>query len=218
MINIFANRRAVGGALLLSLCSGLFPVQLAAAVGDVPEAEEVVNGIVETVLPLLRDERQRISADSDYAGELLRDHVVPVFDLGTISRWVLGKHWRKASQEQRDEFRGLFVDMLIRTFSGQLSQYVDSEVTITGSSLAKREGFAVVGVTIEGGKVAGGIDVKYRFRQQDDGSWLIVDVVVEGISVLVNFRNVMGEIIGREGYEGLFAKMRDGQVGVEKEE
>ena len=212
MIELAANHRLAVGALLLSLCSGLFAVPVVAAVGDVPDAEQVVNKIVEEVLPLLRAERQRVAVDHEYAGELLRDHVVPVFDLATVSRWVLGKHWRKASQEQRAEFKDLFVDMLVRTFSGQLAQYVDSEVTVTGSSLAKRNGFAVVGVTIEGGKLADGISVKYRFRKQKDDSWLIVDVVVEGVSVLVNFRNVMGEIISREGYEALLSKMREGQI------
>ena len=200
---------ATSVAVLLFPCLVLPCDRVVAAVGEVGAAEQVVADVVDTVMPIIREQRERFGTDMEFTEQVMHAHVIPSFDVDTISRWVLAKHWRRLEAGQREEFTDSFVDMLVRTYGGQLTQYVDSEVVITGSSLADRKEFALVNVTIKGGE-RDGLKIKYRMRQQDDGSWQIMDVVVEGISILANFRSVMGDIISSEGFDVLLRRMRDG--------
>ena len=220
---IMPKHNFFGAAVILGLIVALWlslpPSAIAALkAGSVPAAEMAVIGTIETVLPILRAEREQLDDNNKRIDEIVDAHIVPIFDMDTMSRWVLGKYWRKATPNQQKEFTILFLNMLRRTYGQQVLQFADSTVTLIGSKLADRKGYAIVDLMIEGGVLLNSKQVRYRMRQLVDGSWRIIDASVDGISVLVNFRSAMSDIIRAHGLDALLQRMREGQAFKVKQE
>jgi phospholipid transport system substrate-binding protein len=142
------------------------------------------------------------------------------FDVPAIARFVLGRYWRLASPAQQQEFLTLYENHILQTFSGRLSQYVESGDVprVTGSRL-NPEGAVVssqINIANGGGPRAGGhgptvlpIKVDWRLTAQN-GSYKINDVIVDGISMAVTQRFEFTSAIERDGgqLQGLLASLR----------
>jgi phospholipid transport system substrate-binding protein len=142
------------------------------------------------------------------------------FDVPAIARFVLGRYWRLASPAQQQEFLPLYENHILQTFSGRLSQYVESGDVprVTGSRLDP-EGAVVssqINIANGGGPRAGGhgptvlpIKVDWRLTAQN-GSYKINDVIVDGISMAVTQRFEFTSAIERDGgqLQGLLASLR----------
>jgi phospholipid transport system substrate-binding protein len=142
------------------------------------------------------------------------------FDVPAIARFVLGRYWRLASPAQQQEFLTLYENHILQTFSGRLSQYVESGDVprVTGSRLDP-EGAVVssqINIANGGGPRAGGhgptvlpIKVDWRLTAQN-GSYKINDVIVDGISMAVTQRFEFTSAIERDGgqLQGLLASLR----------
>ena len=129
------------------------------------------------------------------------------FDVSGIARFVLGRYWRRASPAQQQEFLALFENYIVQTFSGRLSQYVESgdAPRVTGSKLDP-EGVVVssqINLANGGGPRAGGhgatvLPIRVDLTEQN-GSYKISDVVVDGISMAVTQRTEFTSAIDRQG-------------------
>lgn len=139
--------------------------------------------------------------------ERLRATVLPLFDFPEMARRSLGAHWRRRTPEQREEFIGLFTRLLERTYASRISLYNGQRVHFIGEEIDGR--FAQVDTRIvdgEGRRFA----VNYRLhRVNDPGEWRIYDLVIEGISLVNNYRAQFNRVINRTSYEALVAKLRD---------
>ena len=138
--------------------------------------------------------------DEQLAGLLARG-----FDLGTISKLAMGRRWRSTSAEERAAFRQLFERYLLTTYSRRLGAYTGQQLTVTGWKPLRSDAMVssiVTGKTSE-------IHVDWRVRDSGNG-WRVVDVVIEGVSMLVTQRNELASIIERSGgnIEGLLEHMR----------
>ncbi len=130
------------------------------------------------------------------------------FDVPGIGRFVLGRYWRMATPEQRDEYLKLFEESIIRTYARRFSDYSGETVSV---DKARRDGedFILVDSLIQrpsGGPVA----VTWRLLDQG-GTFKIVDVVVEGVSMSVTQRSDFSSVIqsGGGNIEALLKVMRE---------
>lgn len=189
--------------LLLPLPAGAAPPSDA----DRDAAKAAVNATVDSVLAVLHDEampeEQKRSAIEDIAYER--------FDFNTISRLVLARNWRRMTPAQREQFEQEFKRHLSVTYGDNLDSYGDEKVEITDSR-AERNGDVTVRSRILGN--GDPIAVDYRLRSRD-GSWYVIDVIIEGVSLLSNFRSQTQEIISAEGPDGLIQKLREKNEGRE---
>ncbi len=130
------------------------------------------------------------------------------FDFSAMSKLVLGKaNYKRFSKDQLAEFRTQFRAYLSRTYGGRVDRYEQREVEIIGDRLLKR-GNVLVQTEIKGGS-ANGIMMDYVLRD-DDGEWKVIDVVIEGVSLVRNFRSQFKEIMnGENGPEELLRELRD---------
>ena len=123
-----------------------------------------------------------------------------------MARRSLGAHWRRRTPEQREEFTRLFTRLLERTYASRLSSYSGQRIHFVGEEIDGR--FAHVDTRIvddEGRRFA----VSYRLhRVNNPGEWRIYDIVVEGISLVNNYRAQFNRVIDRTSYEALVAKLR----------
>lgn len=130
------------------------------------------------------------------------------FDVPGIGRFVLGRYWRVATPEQRDEYLKLFEESIIRTYARRFSDYSGETITVE-KARKDGEGFILVDSVIQrptGGPVA----VTWRLLEQDKG-FKIVDVVVEGVSMSVTQRSDFASVIqsGGGNIEALLKVMRE---------
>lgn len=129
------------------------------------------------------------------------------FDVPAISRFVLGKYWRRASEEQRSEFMAVFEELHMRRFLPLFAKY-DAE-TFTVESVApeeKKPNFFKVNsrVAREEGEP---FSVVWRVRDIGD-SYKILDVVAEGVSMAISLRHEYGTVAKARGIDGLIEEMR----------
>ncbi len=164
---------------------------------------ELVFGVADQVVDRLRAGRP---LSDDQAYHLVEDLILPHLDFESFSRLTLGKHWRQASPEQREAFTREFRSMLMHTYASSLNTYAGETFEHAGE---RNEGEGRVLVQTRFVRVQGEpVRVDYRLHRRD-GEWKIYDVVIEGVSLVLNYRSSFGEEISRGGLDQLIQRMAD---------
>ena len=139
--------------------------------------------------------------------EEFRRILIKAFDLRTIGRFVLGRYWRRTTPDERREFEVLFEDYIVATYSTRLGQYQGEALTV---SATRSEGNGDILVTTQIVPRDGPtVRVEWRVRGKP-GSYKIIDVVVEGISMVITQRSEFASVIQRSGGQvsGLLDELR----------
>jgi phospholipid transport system substrate-binding protein len=127
------------------------------------------------------------------------------FDLPLIARFVMGKYWRRATPEQRDDYVDLFGRFVIKTYSQHLGGFAGSAFEIVGAKpIGKKD---VLVRTVVQRKSGPPVKAGWRVREIKD-QHKIVDVMVERISMAVTQRQEFASILKRDGVEGLLQILR----------
>jgi phospholipid transport system substrate-binding protein len=131
--------------------------------------------------------------------QVIRDRV----NFRQMAQRSLGAPWTMLSDKERQEFVGLFVKLIRDTVANKIDQYYDEQILYL---IEQREGrFAQVRTNLIGPK----IDTSFDFRlENQSGEWLVYDVVVDGISIVRNYRTQFSQIIRENTYAGLVEKMK----------
>ncbi len=128
------------------------------------------------------------------------------FDFAVISRLVLARNYRKLAPEQREAFVVEFKQHLSASYGRSIDNYAGEQIEV-GEVRMEANGDATVHTTIVASD-RDGARVDYRLRQRD-GSWYVIDVVVEGLSLVQNFRVQIQEIVSSKGVDHLIETLRE---------
>lgn len=143
--------------------------------------------------------------DENRLRTIAHEVVLPHVDIRTMSRWVLGKNWRKASPEQRENFVVEFRELLLSTYLRQVKTYNGESARFLPLRGEQREGQAVVNAEIV---QPNGPLIHATFRlHQPQGEWMIFDVSVEGISLVATHRSGFNTEIRNRGIDELIARL-----------
>jgi phospholipid transport system substrate-binding protein len=123
---------------------------------------------------------------------LLRQH----FDMAALSKFVLGRYWRTASEAERSEFQQLFEDFIVQSYAVRFSGYNGQAFLVSGS-VNDKDGAVIVHSKIDMPK-SEDIRVDWRLRAAGDG-FAIVDIIVEGVSLAVTQRSEFASVIQSRG-------------------
>jgi len=129
-----------------------------------------------------------------------------VFDFKTMGKLVLARNWKKLDKEERVVFAEEFRQYLARNYGSRLERYEKAEVEVLRARVEPRNDVTVLTRVV--GSQYDGIEMNYRLRERK-GQWKIIDIVVEGVSMLANFRAQFSEVVSREGVDGLLNAMRN---------
>ena len=177
----------------MGICAAALSMILLAA-GTVPAqattALEMLRTEVTQVIDVLRDKTLK----EDVKRDRLRVIYNRMFNQEELSRWSLGRHWNTLTESQRKEFSPLFQQVLENTYADRILAYdnerilFDRELPIARSRVEVQT--RVVAKSRE-------IPVNYRLVQEKDGRWRVYDVVVENVSLVMNYRSQFNEILTR---------------------
>jgi phospholipid transport system substrate-binding protein len=200
------DRRHLIGAIL-ALLGSLFPLRRARALPSAAAAEEVVRRLVDQVWQLLAERGVEQVSDQD-----LHSVLDEGTDLSLLGRLVLGRYWRDANPRQRTEYLRLFRHYMLRTFVQRLRQYAGADLDQPG------ERFQIIASRPVGERdilvqsrvappTSQPLRVDWRLRERP-GEPVIIDLIVEGISLLVTQRSEFAAVLERSGVDGLLTELR----------
>jgi phospholipid transport system substrate-binding protein len=175
-------------ALALALC---LPSARALQATD-PSA--LINNLVSEAIANITDHK---AAESDREMKF-RALLETGFDIPRISRFVLGRYWNAASDEQRQRFASLFEEWVVRTYSARFKEYSGEVIRVIGTR-AESEISTVVTSQFTSTNGAPPAKVEWHVRKQTDGSFKVIDVSVEGISMALTQRDEIASVADRNG-------------------
>jgi phospholipid transport system substrate-binding protein len=162
-----------------------------------------VKETVDQVLVVLRDQALKDPARVDERRAKLEKIIGQRFDYAEMAKRTLASHWKGLSAEKQQQFIGLFQQFLASSYSGNVDGYSGEQVEY----LKEREKgeFAEVQTKVVSAKVQ--IPLDYRLLRKD-GEWRVYDVVIDGVSLMKNYRGQFSRIIDSSSFESLLDKLR----------
>ena len=165
---------------------------------------DVIRGATDSLLTELNAE-PGIRKDPTRLNGVIQDHIIPHVDLVALSRLTLGKHWQRATEEQRSAFAGEFSTLLIKTYSTALTEYTDHKIEYLSSEVSADGRKSKVRTrVIEDGRAPLAVD--YNLRQLGS-AWKIYDLRIEGVSLAINYRSSFAQDIRKYGLDGLIERL-----------
>jgi phospholipid transport system substrate-binding protein len=190
--------------LLATLVAGLLPLGWRAA-GAAPSAE-AARGLIEEVsaevLAILSDEALADRQKFDALVALLEGPI----DLDLVARLILGRHWRTADDAQRRQYLALFREYALANLASKLHLYRGQSFEVTGAKVVSDKDALVTSRILSDG--APPLQVDWRLRQRDGAGLVTIDLIVEGVSLIVTLRSEFASVIERQGFDGLLTELR----------
>lgn len=172
-------------------------------------AEQVVRDAVEQTTAKLVEEQEQLKAHPERIYDLIQDLVVPHFDFPIISRLVLGKTtWGQASDAQKREFMHEFTTLLVRTYAKALQEYSDEDVVFLPAESSSNSRLIEIKTEVTGKDSAKKTPINYRMVLSG-GEWKVLDLVVDGISLVNSYKGEYSSIVRKDGLDGLIARMKE---------
>lgn len=189
----------------------LLPFMLTTVYATTQSAEEVVRSILDQVIEQLRPERGDLEVHPEHTFELIQDHVVPHFDFPIMSRWILGINWIKASQEQRQAFINEFKTLMVCTYAKTLIDYSVKEIRYLPVQTDPISNLAMVKIEIWADGSANAIPINYKMHISS-GEWKVIDITVDGISLVRSYRGLFASKIRKNGLDSLITQVDGTQL------
>jgi len=195
MRGVLDLRYLLTGLFLLSSC-------VAAAIEN---PQDMVRATGDKVLSEVSARKAELEANPRLIYPLVESTVLPHFDFSRMSQSALGRFWRQASDEQKEGVIREFRELLVRTYatallgySGQTIEYLPVNYTPGATSVMIPTRIAADG--------APPVPINYRLNYKDS-RWLVNDVVIDGVSLITNYRSQFTGVIRRSGIDGLIAAL-----------
>jgi len=181
--------------------------------GVVQAADEVPPGtLVENLFnemnEKLQADREKIEADRGYLLALGNEVLAPYVAFDKMAKKVLGKHWKKISEDQQERYTKAFKE---RVSLAMVSQYDPSKsyvLKVTGERRNKKGNLVLVKSAVKELSGASSYLIDYKlYQNKKTHQWQVYDVIVEGISVLQSFKSASAEEIKKNGIEMLIEQL-----------
>ena len=171
-------------------------------------ASDVVRSTADSVLERITMDREELQNHPERIYDLINELVIPHFDFHSMSRWVLGTSWKNASAEQREAFVEQFKTLLVRTYAKALLEYSDEEIKYLDTTESANSKLVTVSTEMSGSGGTSVIPINYRLHAAS-GEWKVVDVTVDGISLISTYRGSFRSEINKNGLDSLIVKLTE---------
>ncbi len=202
--------------LLAALCAGVLMVaapvlraqttEVSASMASAMQSPDaLVQKVSNDVLEAVKADKAMQAGDVKKLNALIETKVLPYVNFQRMTSAAVGRYWRQATPEQQASLEQEFRTMLLRTYTGALSQVRDQTVQIKPSR-AVQDGDEVIVRTEVRGK-GDPIQLDYRLERSPTTGWKIYDVNVLGVWLVENYRNSFAQEITASGIDGLINKL-----------
>ena len=166
---------------------------------------DVVRETADGVINHIENNRPILEKNPEKIYEMVDDLIIPRFDFISMSKWVLGKHWKQATEAQRYEFINQFKELLVRTYARALLEYSGQEIKYFPVEQNPKSNLAVVRTELTSLSNAQ-LPILYRMHQKNE-EWKVVDVSVDGVSLVTTYRGSFATQIKKNGFDSLLIEL-----------
>ena len=172
-------------------------------------ATDAVKSTINDLIRVLDDETLKQPERAEERRHQIEDIIKHRVDYKEMARRALGAPWSTLSQRDQHEFVSLFVQLLRDTFAGRITEHSDEQVIFLGE--LREDAFAEVKAQMTGRKIDTPVNFRLIYQARE---WRVYDVVIDGASVVSNYRSQFTSIIRDVSYVGLVKKMRQKAIAV----
>lgn len=177
-------------------------------------ATDQVKGTVDQVLQILTDPALKGERKTKERRSQLRKTVLERFDFSEMSKRSMGRYWSERTPDERTEFVGLFTDLLERAYVDRVEGYTGEQILYLEETTDGNYSEVRTKIVTKRNQE---IPIAYRL-QRADSKWSVYDIVVEGVSLVNNYRTQFSKIIRTSSYQDLVKKMQAKVEGEERAE
>lgn len=184
-------------ALIFTLAFSASPAQ-----ASKEDASKFVDSLAKDVIGMIGD--KGISKDEK------RDRLQSIFekyvDMDWIGQFVLGKHWREASDEQKQKYLASYHKFLLLNYTSNFENFADSRFEVSKAEDGNKPGEYVISTVVER---PGQEDIRVDYRLREDGKskYKVIDIIAEGISLLTSQRSEFNSVVTRNGLDSLIDQL-----------
>ena len=165
-------------------------------------ARAPIEEVSAEVLTILSDQSRGDRQKFDALVVLLNEPI----DLDLVGRLILGRYWRTADDGQRQQYLELFREYALANLASKLHLYQGQSFEVTGAKVVSDKDALVTSRILSDGEPP--LQVDWRLRERNDGGLVTIDLIVEGVSLIVTLRSEFAAVIERLGFDGLLAELR----------
>ncbi len=204
--NLFKFKKLLFGIVLVALLAVL-PLSGGAA-GAGPQ--EQVRGSIDDILAVLKDEKLKQPGMVKERRDKIFAVVDVRFDFQQMAERAMARHWKELKSEEQQNFTDLFAKLVVCRYIGRIESYTD-EVVDYQKEVIQGDKARVYTAILKNGA----IPITYSLKLDGD-KWLVYDVMVEGVSLVANYRSEFEAILNKENFGVLLTKVREKLCNMEK--
>ena len=185
-------------ALLATVC--LFVATTAFAT-----VTDTIKKTVNDVIHIVTDKDLKKKSNEQRRRTAINKSIATIFDSQEMAKRTLGKHWNQRTPAEKKQFVDLFATLLENSYAGKIESYNNEKIVYTKETLdgdyAEVKSKVITPKQDE-------YTLDYRLMKKENGSWMVYDVVIEGVSLVSNYRTQFNKIISTNGYAELVKKLQ----------
>ena len=191
-------------ALVSTLLFTLFAADRQVGATDIPSPQDQLKPTIDKMIQVLNDQSLKGDAKRAERRAKIMEIAHERFDFEEMSKRALGKEWRRRTPEERKKFVQLFTQLLEHAYIGKLEGYSGRNVTFLDQRIKGKRAVVQTTVTHNGKE----IPVYYVMILKGD-TWMVYDIIIEGVSLLRNYIEQFKSILRKEKYEGLVKQLKE---------
>jgi len=188
-------------------CATVLALLLVAVSARAGEPTDQLRAQIDRVVRVLEDPELKKANRAKERRAAIRKVANDIFDFGETARRSLARHWTQRTAAEREEFVQLLADLLERSYISKIEAYGGEKITYVGETIDGDQATVRTKLTTKEGT---DIPVDYRMLKRGD-KWLVYDIIIEGVSLVANYRAQFNKIILTSSYQELVKKMRTKQ-------
>jgi len=193
---------------------GLLAIALVVSPAHAGAPTDQLRTQIERVLKVLDDPELKRDGKQAARRAVVRKIADEVFDFAETAKRSLGRHWQSRTPGEREEFVQLFADLLERSYISRIELYGGEKIGYAGDTIQGDLATVRTKLTTRQGTE---IPIDYRMLQKNS-RWVVYDVIIEGVSLIANYRTQFNKIIQTSSYKELVKKMKTKQEEFLEEE
>jgi phospholipid transport system substrate-binding protein len=195
------------GFLVLAAAMGIYVATTAYANDETPDA--LIKRLSVDVLDTIKADKSIRAGDLSKLIELVDTRIIPNFNFQRMTAFAVGPAWRQATPEQKKLLQDEFKILLVRTYSGALSQVKDQTVVIKPMRSAPDDKEVVVRTEIKGSGEPIQLDYRLEKTPGEGAGWKVYNVSVLGVWLVENYRSQFAQEISSKGLDGLILALSE---------
>ncbi len=176
------------------------------AVAAIDDPQKMVRETGDRILAELTKRKAELEADPKLIYPLVQDTVLPHFDFRQMSQSAMGRYWRQATDEQKERVTHEFRELLVRTYATALLGYSGQQIEYLPVQFPDGATRIMIPTRISA-MDAPPIPINYRLQRRADDKWMVYDVVIDGVSLITNYRSQFATLVRRKGIDGLISQL-----------